>query len=561
MTDTSSHGTFIKSEPDDSHTFHQYMMNNSDFNMGSNNFGQSFNGHAGQHNGNVDPNELSMDNNNYNLGGYGFGGQQNMTGSFNLGNSGIGDDELLDLELHDANSNNQGRQASNDFGQSPLAQNGHVNYFADQRPSIGMSMSHQSGMSNMYSSTPDGAPIQSPFVNQFNYDQFRPLGQQLASPRMGNGQNFESNYINMKRPSLQTDRERKSSDGRSPMTPKTPAMGALNIGVGTPESGSFPNQSMRTNTLQSRHQKTLSNQWDGTPASASPFLDSPISSSPGTHAHHAGISEILKSGGKSLPTKPENGSGMSALESQEAKRRRRRASHNMVERRRRDNINERIQDLSHLVPLHRLEDDKVRKQLANNSPLSPTLGPTGISPPSAATSLLAGGNGRRATGGSITMGLPLDDKEKGPNKGDILNGAVSWTRDLMWMSYRMIQQQAELEELITQLGGTYPFDRSEEEQRMRTEILEAMQKNDPETFVYSRAPGSGLRVPNHTNYAGDAVNQNNNTGTLSPQSLSPAFHSGGSGTNSGGQQPQFWNSSGHAGISFKEEDEYSMEMN
>ena len=41
--------------------------------------------------------------------------------------------------------------------------------------------------------------------------------------------------------------------------------------------------------------------------------------------------------------------------------------------------------------------------------------------------------GQRATdAGSISMGIPPEEKDKGPNKGDILNGAVSWTRDLMW---------------------------------------------------------------------------------------------------------------------------------
>lgn len=234
------------------------------------------------------------------------------------------------------------------------------------------------------------------------------------------------------------------------------------------------------------------------------------------------------------------------MESQEAKRRRRRASHNLVERRRRDNINERIQDLSHLVPQHRLEDDKVRKQLVNNSALP---GPGGT--PNAATSLLAGGTGRRAAG-NITMGLPIEEKEKGPNKGDILNGAVGWTRDLMWALHVKIQQEAELAELISSLGGTWPFEQTEEEKRMRTEILDAIEKNDPTSFQYSRAPGSGLRVPKHTNMAGDATSN----GALSPQSLSPPF----SGSNNAGQA-QYWNTSGHAGMSFKEEDEYAMEMN
>ncbi|KAH7348519.1 hypothetical protein BKA65DRAFT_398116 [Rhexocercosporidium sp. MPI-PUGE-AT-0058] len=45
------------------------------------------------------------------------------------------------------------------------------------------------------------------------------------------------------------------------------------------------------------------------------------------------------------------------------KRRRCRESHNAVEGRRRDNINERIQDLSRLVSAKRLEDEKIRKHL------------------------------------------------------------------------------------------------------------------------------------------------------------------------------------------------------
>jgi hypothetical protein len=324
--------------------------------------------------------------------------------------------------------------------------------------------------------------------------------------------------------------------------------------LGTPESGSFPGQPIRTSGLQHRHQKTLSNQWDGTPGSAHSYVESPIGS-PNHHSQQLGISEILKSGKHaSLPAKVDNHLPGSAqdLESQEAKRRRRRASHNLVERRRRDNINERIQDLSHLVPQHRLEDDKVRKQLVNNTALS--MAGAGSN---AATSLLAGGNGRRATPGNITMGLPIEEKEKGPNKGDILNGAVSWMRDLMWALHVKYQQEAELAEMISSLGGTWPFEPTEEEKRMRSEILDALEKNDPTSFSYTRGPGSGLRVPKHTNMAGDPV-QGGSDG-LTPPGLSPSFHSGASSANGAGQ-PQYWNSAGHAAMSFKEEDEYGMEM-
>jgi len=237
----------------------------------------------------------------------------------------------------------------------------------------------------------------------------------------------------------------------------------------------------------------------------------------------------------------------------------------MVERRRRDNINERIQELSHLVPQHRLEDEKVRKHLANNSPLSPTLAATGMSPPQA-TSLLAAG-GRRATGaGNITMGIPMEEKDKGPNKGDILNGSVGWTRDLMWALYNKYRQEAELEGIIRSLGGSWPYTEDDDEKRMRTELMDAMEKNDPDSFDYTRGHGSGLRVPKHTNVAGEPLGQHGpgHMGTLSPQSLSPGVQSGGSGANSGGHgQPQFWThtNSGRGSFSLKEEDEFGMEMN
>ena len=511
---------FIKHESDD-HS-NPFLMSHSGYSMG--NFGNPNDG--------VDPSDLTMQQGGFMP--YSYGSQQNMSSSFNFGNSGIDTDELLDLEI----SNPNGQRSDN------------MNYMQDQ--SGGIAMSHQSQMSHLYSNTPDGAPMASPFVhNSFNYEQFR-MNQQNPN-HLQNASSFDQSYLNAKsRPSLQAI-DRTSSDTRSPMTPKTPALGSLTLG--TPESGSFPGQPIRTGGLHHRHQKTLSNQWDGTPGSAQSYVESPISSPP-HQSHHAGISEILKSGKHaSLPAKVDNhmpGSNQD-LESQEAKRRRRRASHNLVERRRRDNINERIQDLSHLVPQHRLEDDKVRKQLVNNSALS-MAGAGG----NAATSLLAGGNGRRATPGNITMGLPIEEKEKGPNKGDILNGAVSWMRDLMWALHVKYQQEAELAEMISSLGGTWPFEPTEEEKRMRSEILDALERNDPSSFSYSRGPGTGLRVPKHTNLAGDPVQGGDG---LTPPNLSPSFHSGASSASGAPGQPQFWNSAGHAAMSFKEEDEYGMEMN
>lgn len=510
---------FIKHESDD--RSNPFMMSHSGYSMG-NQFGNPNEG--------VDPSDLTMQQGGFMP--YSYGSQQNMSSSFNFGNSGIDTDELLDLEIS---------------GQNGVPRGDNMNYMQDQ--SGGIAMSHQSQMSHIYSNTPDNAPMASPFAhNSFNYDQFR---MNQPNNHLQNANSLDQNYMHTKPRSGMPTLDRNVSDTRSPMTPKTPALGSLNLG--TPESGSFPGQPIRTPGLQHRHQKTLSNQWDGTPGSAHSYAESPISS-PGHQSHHAGISEMLKSGKHaSLPAKVDSHlhGGPQDLESQEAKRRRRRASHNLVERRRRDNINERIQDLSHLVPQHRLEDDKVRKQLVNNSTLS-MAGAGG----NAATSLLAGGNGRRATPGNITMGLPIEEKEKGPNKGDILNGAVSWMRDLMWALHVKYQQEAELAEMISNLGGAWPFEPTEEEKRMRSEILDALEKNDPTSFSYTRGPGSGLRVPKHTNLAGDTVPGGSDG--LTPPNLSPSFHSGASSANG---QPQYWNSAGHAAMSFKEEDEYGMEMN
>ncbi len=550
MAGTGNSSPFIKDEPED-YTFpaHSYVPTQREYSMS---VGHQFGDGASN---NVDPSELTMPNGSF--GPFHLGSQQNMTSSFsNLGNSGIDDEELLSLDLNDVSA----QPTHYPGGQHGFSTHGNGNmqhFYPDHGHPNG-----QSQINQIYSSTPDGAPPPSPFVHgSFNYAQFGvppqlPPGSH-ASPHMHaslrNAASLEQSIMNARsRPKLPQKADRPSSDSRSPMTPQTPGLSGLTLG--TPDASSLPSQPIHTNFNQHRHQKNLSNQWDNTPGSLQSYIDTPLSS-PGHPASHAQISEILKSGKHaSLPAKVEN--PVPAYQTQEAKRRRRRESHNMVERRRRDNINERIQELSHLVPLHRLEDEKVRKHMMNNSPLSPSLAATGRSPPQA-TSLLAAGGRRAAGAGSISLGIPVEEKDKVPNKGDILNGAVSWTRDLMWALHVKIQQEAELAEVIASLGGQFPFEQTEDEKRMRTELLTAMAENDPSTFSYTRGPGSGLRVPNHTTLSGEPLN----SASRSPQSLSPGVQPGGSGANSGGHgQPHFWDhhSDGHG---FKEEDEYGMEMN
>ena len=526
MAGTGGSSPFIKNEPED-FTFlsHNFSPNQRGASMQVNQqFGQGSMG-------NIDPSDLTMSQGNY--GQYGSSSQQNMSNSFSFAHSGINDDELLDLDLNDTTQQNSYQNGQPNFGQQGAAHN----FYPGQ---AAINVGGQNQVNQMYSNTPDGAPIQSPFTNgNFNYAQFGHMQPQHMRPNsmaMHNSHNARSGSY------MAPPMDRQQSDSRSPMTPKTPGMNALNLG--TPESGSLPSQPIHANFRG--HPNRLSAHFD-TPGS---YGESPVSS-PNHPASHAQISEVLKSGKHaSLPAKVENNHHpVQAFQTQEAKKRRRRESHNMVERRRRDNINEKIQELSHLVPMHRLEDEKVRKHIANNSPLSPTLAATGRSPEQA-TSLLAGG-GRRATGaGSISMGIPPEDKDKGPNKGDILNGAVSWTRDLMWALHIKLQQEAELMEYIESLHGTFPFQPTEDEKRMRTELLNAMQDNNADTFSYTRTHGTGLRVPDHTNTAGEPIHQGN-MGTPSPQSLNSGQQGGDGGLHT---QHQYWTPS------FKEEDEYGMEM-
>ncbi|KAK4547247.1 hypothetical protein LTR36_000902 [Oleoguttula mirabilis] len=523
---------FIKTEPND-YGFdpNQFMQYNQ---------GQHQN-HFNNSNGAMNINPANLANGNAAMSqSYG----QSMSSSFNVGNSGIADDELADLNFE--HHHNQ-PSANFDFNQG-------MQNFLSQQP-----MSQQNA--SVFSHTPDGAPIQSPFENGFNFAQFRGVGQQ----QFAGGHSMPQQAGNM-RPHMQHI-DRKISDSRSPATPNTPGLNKLQIG------DDFSHPGMQQIHHQRQQGSIGANGWDSTPSGHSWNESSPFPSpANGQQLHHAQISEVLKSSthhhhkvASSLPTKMEGGGAGPPYQSQEAKRRRRRESHNQVERRRRDNINERIHDLGTLVPQHRLEDEKVRKHLQTNAPLSPSISnASGMSPPNAATSLLAGPHARRAAStGNITTGLPLEEKDKGPNKGDILNGSVAWTRDLMWYMHLKLRQEQELKDLVQQLGHVWPFEQTEEEKRMHTEICEVINKHATMGGFtgYSRAPGTGLRVPGHTNVAGDSTNGegsiNANGFPSTQQALSPGFQSGGSGMSSGQMshqhQNQFWNGD------FKEEDEYGMD--
>ncbi|KAJ9157739.1 Transcription factor EB [Pleurostoma richardsiae] len=520
-----------------------------------------FNQFGGGQGANIDPNDLNYGSsfqNNYNN-----QSSNNASAAFSSGSAVFGDDELLD-GLGSPTDQQAGLQGQ-DFGaMNQMSMGYQQNMYGDSHHGLPLDQSQING----YSNTPEGDPIQSPFVH--NFTQYRQMhhpqsfGASLQSPisyagsplaRGDVNDGSDPNYLDAKarqRMSAQA-MQRKASNARSPLTPKTAAMAGLSIG----SQDGFGAQPIRTGGAH--HEKSISGQWVQTPNSLASFPGSGLSS-PIQGLHSAQINEFLLKGGTSMPAKLGQPGGVTT--SQEAKRKRRRESHNLVERRRRDNINERIQDLSKLVPAHRLDDEKIRKMIQNGTPLSPTL--SAVSNGAQATSSLAGPGARRATSGapgSITTGLPMDDKDKGPNKGDILNGAVSWTRDLMWMLHLKIQQQEELMNCITELGGQVPFEFTEDEKRMQTELLEAIARNETAGFTYTRTAGSGLRVPHHTDYKGEPLNGSGNGTDMA--SVSPGDPNG----IMGGDSNQFWadEDDGNGDVKFNnddllEEDEY-MDLN
>ncbi|KOS21142.1 Microphthalmia-associated transcription factor [Escovopsis weberi] len=519
---------------------------------------------SGPNAGHIDPNELAM------TGGYSpsfannnFNNNASASNAFSSGAAVLGDDELLDGLPSDGHLHNQPQDFSN-------MNMGFQSYQAHRNASLQIDASQFNG----YSNTPEGDPIQSPFAPAYTAH-YRPmstnhhsLGTSLQSPLSYSGSPLtnaemaeDPNFLNAKaRSHMSHHMARKGSQSHNPMTPKTNSMHS--IPIGSQDSPGFGPHVIRTGHAgHAGHEKSPSGNWLNTPSGSIPASFNSGFSSP-MQQGMVPINEVMMKGGTSMPTKL--GLGVNTSSTQEMKRKRRRESHNLVERRRRDNINERIQDLSRLVPSHRLEDEKIKKMISNGTPLSPTL--SGISNPSQATSGLAGPGARRATGsgvGNITTGLPIEEKDKGPNKGDILNGAVSWTRDLMWILHLKLQQQEELMNTIAELGGHMPFELTDDERRMQSELMDAIAKNESGAFSYSRTSGSGLRVPHHTDYRGEVLNGLG--ANLDSVGITPEGSGSGGMVGDIGDTASFWHDhdddvNGNGALHFKEEDEYDMDL-
>ena len=529
MNGPGSPSPFIKNEPDD----FSFDPNRFTRTMDAGSYPQQ-NGHnyAPWQGSSIDPLDISMGGTSMSQS---FAPSQSISSGFNVGSSQITDDDLLGSL--DTNVANNGDTQNPAMHQNQFQQNHNFNN-SFQRP-MQPPTSNPSHF-NGYSSTPDGAPIQSPFDHgQFDYNQWQPTAAGSAIPH------------HMSRSMSGSGRQAVHSPmaiANSPLTPMTPGMG--NLHIGSPEPANFPGQAIQGQRAQHGHQHSISSNWDNSFGSGYSQFDGPMSS-PNSAMHPHQISEVLKSGTPTSHPTPPKGTSKTTAEMKKAKRR---ASHNEVERRRRNHINDQITALSRLVPAHRLEDDNLRRSL-NNSALPHSLANGASSPP--ATSLLSNGQGRRAVG-SISQGLPIEDKDKGPAKGDVLNGSVGWVHDLLWMLYKMICREKQLVEAAGQPAPPL----TDEEARMLSELKSAFEKNQVPDTMYSRAHGSNLFVPGHTDPSGSPLPSGSQS-SLTPETFKLDFGPQMNGSTNGPHQ--FWGyPSDHGGLrsstDLKEEDEFDLEL-
>lgn len=444
---------------------------------------------------------------------------QSMPANYASGNSAFTDDDLIASFNLNQPANQHAQHMHNQANNMSNFSNGFQQSVQPHNP--------QAGRVNGYSSTPDGAPIQSPFTQgNFDFGQWQTVHQPVQQP----------NTIVSSVPAHTNG----LSDAQSPMAAGSHTFSASSRSYQHPPRA---------------HQHSLSGQWDNSPGSGfSLNYDSPMAS-PSAGLVHPQISEVLKSDTSTSPRlTATRGSGKPAT-SAEAKKAKRRASHNEVERRRRNHINDRIMELAELVPKHRLDDEAVKRSVSNNVPMPLGVSGSSISPP--ATSVLAGSHGRRAA--SIPQG-PTDDRDKGPAKGEVLDGAVGWTRDLLWMVNRMLAREKDMQQTIGQLGGPLPPPYNDDEKRMLHEADGAIRHNAIARKQYSRRHGTDLYVPDYTNHAGEPI-QRHPESSMSPSSAFDIEPNANSNVNANGNGTgsQFWN------YPFKEEDEapeesFQMEM-
>lgn len=422
----------------------------------------------------------------------GFGSQSNLSSSFQGGGSTLNDDELGAFLDYDPNNHLQQSLMPHSSGQSHSYRNGApLNHYGFSAPTQ-INREHLNSFS--FDSHQNGQ-YGSQFANGLSqHRQHNPSqvthGQYQQTP----GPSMYDTGMSYRPGATQATSNRMPF---TPVSPQNPTITALQQ-LGTSDTSSHGGHSLPNH----RHRSSSSSQWSqplditGSPNNDSP-LTSPMSVPPLNHQSGSLIDQVKGTASGSKSTTQKAQSVPSPIVSKdEQKRAKRRHAHNVVEQKRRDKINERIQELSRLVPSHRLEDSKIRRQMALTARSAAATNPS-MSPP---------GPGMRRTSSMSQQPTTLEDRDM--TKGNSLDSAVTWCRDLMWLLQRKLEQESMLIEALAEVGGTIPFEIPEAESRMASELLIAMEHNSESNFQYSRPHGSGLYVPNYTDHIGRQLSQN-----------------------------------------------------
>ena len=168
--------------------------------------------------------------------------QQNMSSNF------IGDDELADL------------LAEADASAGDLNNTNHMHTFNPATMSMPVQRNqYMSNAGGVFSQTPEGAPIQSPFMQPFNYAQWatNPQQQQASIQQRRTSSNLPNSSFDLSS-RVRHSLDRTNSISRSPLTPKTPGTGAV--------QGARPIHG---------HRKTSSSQWESNTFSSCLLYTSP----------------------------------------------------------------------------------------------------------------------------------------------------------------------------------------------------------------------------------------------------------------------------------------------
>lgn len=422
----------------------------------------------------------------------GFGSQSNLSSSFQGGGSTLNDDELGAFLDYDPNNHSQQNHMQNTGGQMHSYRNGApINHFGVSAPAQ-MSREHLNSFSfDGHQNGQYGNHFSNTFAHQRQYTPGQvSKGHQQQAP----GPSMRNTGLSYRPAATQAASSRMPF---APVSPQNPTITALQQ-LGTSDTSSHGGHSLPNH----RHRSSSSSQWSQPfELTGSPTIDSPLTSPmsvPPLNQQFGSLTDQAKgSATRSKATTQKAQSVPSPVASKdEQKRAKRRHAHNVVEQKRRDKINERIQELSRLVPPHRLEDSKIRKQMALTARTA-SANNASMSPPAP---------GVRRTSSMSQQASTLEDRDM--TKGNSLDSAVTWCRDLMWLLQRKLEQESMLIEALAEVGGVIPFEIPEAESRMASELFTVMEQNSESNFQYSRSDGSGLYVPNYTDHVGRRLSQN-----------------------------------------------------